>query len=756
MNNPYQIQLLTTDQSREETQRNQEAALENAKEKIQKVTVSEKRFHLTVIVLSLVIMALMIALWASLWPSGSSNAPNGSPETCWSKECVGVLAMIKNYQNASVDPCEDFFEHTCGRYSEHVMDDNSWGYVQYKQLLYQVFAIARKTNKFNSKPNEQLRIFTKSCLDRKEMDEDTFQDLRNDIEERGGFPMIDPNWNEEKFDLSDMLAKYLSINRNRMGFLSVEPYAAIEGNKSVNRLYVSPGPHWVYNWAMGISIYKDSVAFMLRRLLKLENRELNETIYDKEFAELVQLEANFSTLADYRNLALDNDNMSKSRNLTDLVKMIPEIDWIKILKALARHGTSEEDEEKLLERVTVHGAGEYFFGENRELARIATETPKSALANYLVVRQLIDVALYFYDKDQPRQNKFYNHVDQQSFCATQVASFFPMPSMNVFIESSQFKIENLKVIEEMFVKIKAEYEQIFTENEYLELEIREFLIRKLNAIDGKFGLDQYTEGKPLLEKMYETLNFLDTDSPWQVYMKMWRHWSEQLVEHIVHDTPLDPVNLKMFGTHAAYQPYPNHFYINLPYLTYPWMDADFPANTNYGYLGYVIGHEIGHAFDHFHRKLDESGRQQQYWFTETNSSNTEYELREKCLRDQYSAYKEPGYDFFMNGTHCRYEIAGDHMGIRTAFRVFEKVKKEDRFRLPGLEMSEEQLFFYNYAFRQCDVYNPNKLPRNMLARQHPTNRYRVNGVIQNIPEFAEAFNCPKNSPMNPEMKCKLY
>lgn len=98
----------------------------------------------------------MIALWASLWPSGSSNAPNGSPETCWSKECVGVLAMIvsvykpsysttvtpkfqKNYQNASVDPCEDFFEHTCGRYSEHVMDDNSWGYVQYKQLLYQVF-----------------------------------------------------------------------------------------------------------------------------------------------------------------------------------------------------------------------------------------------------------------------------------------------------------------------------------------------------------------------------------------------------------------------------------------------------------------------------------------------------------------------------------------------------------------------------------------------------------------------------------------
>lgn len=94
--------------------------------------------------------------------------------------------------------------------------------------------------------------------------------------------------------------------------------------------------------------------------------------------------------------------------------------------------------------------------------------------------------------------------------------------------------------------------------------------------------------------------------------------------------------------------FPNFPDINLPYLTYPWMDADFPANTNYGYLGYVIGHEIGHAFDHFHRKLDESGRQQQYWFTETNSSNTEYELREKCLRDQYSAYKEPGYDFFVS------------------------------------------------------------------------------------------------------------
>ncbi|CAP25066.2 Protein CBG04334 [Caenorhabditis briggsae] len=713
---------------------------------------------------------------------------NESPE----KMMFRILAL-KNYQNTSVEPCEDFFEHSCGRLHEHMLEDSNWGYSQFRMLMYQVFcefffrffslkifkkkipAIIRKTKKFTSRPKEQLRIFAKKCLDRGAMNKDNLEGLRKDIQMRGGFPMIDSNWDESKFDLSEMLSKYLSINRNRMGFLSVEPFTTVENGTVVNMLYVGPGPQYVYNYAMSIGIYKDSVAFILERLLKLENRTLNRTEYEEEFQKLVDLEERFANvscqffseklknskfqLADYKNLNLDNDNMSKAKNLSDLAKMIPEIDWYKIMRALPRQKMTSEEEKKFFSKIRVHGGGEYFFGEKRELAQIAITTPKTVLANYLVVRQIIDVALYYYDKDQPRQGKFYNHENQQVFCVDQLAFFFPMPSMNVFIETSGYKMENLKIIERIFKEIKLEYTQLFQENQWLEPKIREFFIRKLNAISGKFGFQEYIEGQPLLEKMYQTvsLDFLETDTPYQIYMKMWRHRTEQVVEHIMYNTPLNPVNLRQFALYAAYNSYGNVFNINLAYLTYPWFDADFPSYSNYGYLGYVIGHEIGHAFDHFHRKLDENGIQHKFWLTETNSSNIEYNKREKCLRDQYSSYKEPGYDFFMNGTVTRYEIVGDHLGLRTAYRIFKKAENLDTVKLPGFDdVSPDQMFFYSYALRQCDIYNPTIRPEYLKGRPHPTSRFRVNGVIQNLPEFSEAFNCPKTAAMNLKNKCTLF
>ncbi|CAO4366769.1 unnamed protein product [Caenorhabditis nigoni] len=757
MDNPEQIQLLTTDQSREESERNREALEKSIdSEKIKKVTVSQKRYYLTIIGLILIIVVLVIALLTSLLLSGNAEKSR-KLETCWSKECLGIASMMKNYQNTSVDPCEDFFEHSCGRLHEHMQEDANWGYAQFRMLMYQVFSIIRKTKKFTSRPKEQLRIFAKKCMDRQSMNKDNLEGLRDDIQWRGGFPMIDLNWDESKFDLSEMLSKYLSINRNRMGFLSVEPFTTVENGTVVSMLYLGPGPQYVYNYAMSIGIYKESVAFMLERLLKLENRTLNRTEYEEEFQKLVDLEEKFAELADYKNLNLDNDNMSKAKNLSDLAKMIPEIDWYRIMRALPREKMTSEEEKTFFEKIRVHGGGEYFFGEKRELAEIAKTTPKTVLANYLVVRQIIDVALYYYDKDQPRQGKFYNHENQQVFCADQLAFFFPMPSMNIFIETSGYKMENLKIIERIFKEIKQEYNLLFQESQYLEPKIREFLIRKLKAISGKFGFQEYIEGEPLLEKMYQTLDFLETDTPYQIYMKMWRHRTEQLVEHIMHNTPLNPVNLRQFALYAAYNSYGNVFNINLAYLTYPWLDADFPSYSNYGYLGYVIGHEIGHAFDHFHRKLDENGLQHKYWLTETNSSNIEYNKREKCLRDQYSEYKEPGYDFFMNGTVSRYEIVGDHLGLRTAYRIFKKAEKLDTVKLPGFDdVSPDQMFFYSYALRQCDIYNPTIRPEYLKGRPHPTSRFRVNGVIQNIPEFSKAFNCPKTAAMNLENKCTLF
>ncbi|KAF1766942.1 hypothetical protein GCK72_006900 [Caenorhabditis remanei] len=746
-----QIELV--DQSHEKTSESSE----DQEAKPKKVTVSQKRFKIVVLSLIAIIIALLIGLVLAIALGKSSKAKNSKLETCWTKECMGIASMIKSFQKTSVDPCDDFYSHVCGRYPDHTTDDSGWGHKQLQRLTYQIFSLVRKTKKFSTKPNEQLRIFTKKCMDRAGMDSDSLQYLREDIEKRGGFPLIDPDWNAAKFDLSEMLANYLSINRKRMGFLSVEPFEAVQDGQIVSLLFLGPGPHFVDSIAFNISFYKESVAFILERLLQLENRTLNRIEFSKAYEEIVGLEASFVKLGDYSNIRIDTDDMSKTRNLSELAKMVPEIDWFKIMRALPREATSEEMKEDFIKKIRVHGGGEYFFGEERKLARIATKTPKKTLANYIVIRQIIDVALYYYDKDLPKQGKYYKKGSLQNFCSTLMFNFFPIPSMNIFIEQSEYDMENLKMMERFLNELKEEYEGIFNENQYLEPEIRSFLKKKLKGISARFGYPEYLKSQPLLEKMYETLNFEETDTPYQVYTKLWRHRTEQLVEHIVQNTPLNPVHLKMFSLYASYNSYGNNFEVSFPYMIYPWIDVSFPFYSNYGHLAYVVGHEIGHAFDHFHRRLDERGIEHKYWITDTNSSNIEYEKQEKCLRDQYSNYKEPGYDFFMNGTVSRYEIIGDHMGIRAAFRAFKKAQKRETVKLPGFDdATGEQMFFYNYAFRQCDVSDPNFRPEHLKNRPHPTPRYRVNGVVQNIPEFFEAFQCSKNSKMNLETKCKLF
>ncbi|CAI2347163.1 unnamed protein product [Caenorhabditis sp. 36 PRJEB53466] len=632
--------------------------------------------------------------------------------------------------------------------AEHQSIDGSYTLVRYRMIQNLLFSVMRKTPKFASKPKELLRIFAKKCQSRREMDRDSLKELWNVIERNGGFPMLDSTWNETKFDLSEMLSKYIQLNRQRLGFLSVEPYTIRNGPLVTNRLFISAGPHWEYKERISLKGYRIGVAHVVNRLLKLQNETFNQSKFDVEYDKLVELDQKFTELADFRRDSDEAKNMTIIRPLEDLIRAVPEVDWIRVLRGMPRGGTSEEQTKKMLARTDVHGH-RYFFGSNRELARLATRTPRTVLANYLVVRQLADVALFFHDQDHPHA-RFWGNDNNAQFCADQFLTFFPMISMNVLMEAVEFKRENFEIAAEMVEEVRREYVRTFEHSRYLSEHVKRAAIRKLKAIRVNLGYQEYLEGAKgaALERLYETIVFLETDSPIQIYLKMWRHRTEQLVEHILHDTTLNPVHSKIFQSTAHYNTFHNSLTLVMPYLTYPHLDPQFPAALNFGSLGYAIAHEIGHAFDEKSRKNDENGRAADWW---DRQSNEEYERRERCLLEQYSNYQEPGYDHFMNGTRIRWELVADHLGTQIAYRSFQKAKTSDKFHLPEAQSyTNDQLFFYNQALKNCDVANPNY---NLRHFTHPTSRYRVNGMIQNMPEFAEAFECTLDSPMNPKHKC---
>ena len=76
--------------------------------------------------------------------------------------------------------------------------------------------------------------------------------------------------------------------------------------------------------------------------------------------------------------------------------------------------------------------------------------------------------------------------------------------------------------------------------------------------------------------------------------------------------------------------------------------------------------------------------------------------------------------------------------------------------LPALGYSQRQLFWLSGASVWCSVYRPAALKNQVLTDPHSPAVYRVNGPFSNSPQFAEDWNCPVGSPMNPAKKCSVW
>ncbi|CAG7824372.1 unnamed protein product, partial [Allacma fusca] len=108
------------------------------------------------------------------------------------------------------------------------------------------------------------------------------------------------------------------------------------------------------------------------------------------------------------------------------------------------------------------------------------------------------------------------------------------------------------------------------------------------------------------------------------------------------------------------------------------------------------------------------------------------------------------------------ENIADNGGLRQAFLSYrnwvrENNNNQEEARLPGLEhLSPDQLFFLGYANLWCQNVRPEALQMQLLTDEHSPSEFRTVGPSMNFDAFAQTWNCPKGSPMNPEKKCVLW
>ena len=184
--------------------------------------------------------------------------------------------------------------------------------------------------------------------------------------------------------------------------------------------------------------------------------------------------------------------------------------------------------------------------------------------------------------------------------------------------------------------------------------------------------------------------------------------------------------------------------INFPagVLQPPLYDPKMDDAPNFGNTGGTIGHELTHGFDDEGRQYDAQGNLKDWWTKEDAANFAE---RAKCVSDQYGAYIAVD-DIRINSALTLGEDLADLGGEILAYAAWKDAVK-DRTLEDRDGLTPDQRFFVGFAQWDCDNTRPEQLREWALTNPHSPAKYRINGVVVNMPEFAKAFSCKTGAPM---------
>ena len=204
---------------------------------------------------------------------------------------------------------------------------------------------------------------------------------------------------------------------------------------------------------------------------------------------------------------------------------------------------------------------------------------------------------------------------------------------------------------------------------------------------------------------------------------------------------------------AGYDPQLNDIDFPAGVLQPPLYDGKLDAAPNYGDTGGTIGHELTHAFDDEGSQFDAHGDLRNWW---TPQDRKRFEARTQCVQDQYSSYVAVD-DMHLDGKLTLGENVADLGGELLAYMAWKAATKDTKLQtIDGL--TPDQRFFIGFAQWACSNERPEDERVRATTDPHSPAKYRVNGVVVNMAEFARAFSCKAGQPMvnPPEKVCKVW
>jgi putative endopeptidase len=388
----------------------------------------------------------------------------------------------------------------------------------------------------------------------------------------------------------------------------------------------------------------------------------------------------------------------------------------------------------------------------KDLAKLFDHTPVPTLKAFLTFHYLNDNAPYlpqrfdrarfaFYGqtmRGQPQQRERWKRgVDAvdgaigESVGRLYVAEYFPP--------------ESKAKMQQLVGDLRAALSQRIDALDWMTPETKTRAHEKLASFTPKIGYpDKWKDYSTLVVRADDPVGNARRASQW---------WWDYQVARI--DKPVDRGEWGMTPQeiNAYYNPLNNEIVFPAAILQPPFFDPNADAAVNYGAIGAVIGHEMGHGFDDQGRKFGPDGSMNDWW---TAKDAQVFELRKDKLIKEFSGFEAlPGLK--VSGANTIGENIGDLGGLNMAHEAYlVSLKGKPAPVIDGL--SGDQRFFLAYAQVWREKYRDGSLRELVMSDVHSPSRFRVNGPLPNIDVWYEAFGVKPGDKMYiaPEERVRIW
>ena len=680
---------------------------------------------------------LVVALLASA--ATAQTAPPSSGSTAPESHLLHLKGLDPNLMDKSVDPCVDFYQHSCGGWLKQnpvPPDQSSYGRdtelaERNRQILRDILEKASVNTPKRSAVDQKIGDFYSSCMDETAIEKKGLAPLKPELE---GIAAI-----KSKGELAPAIAGLHLKNVD-----ALFSYGSDQDFKNANDeiaeadqggLGLPERDYYIRTGAKDEEIRKQYVEHVTN-VFKLLGESQTQAAADS--ATVMRIETALAkaslNVVDRR----EPSNLYHKMPVKDLETMDPEFNWAVYMRDV---GTPPVDSLNV-------AVPQFFKGLDAVLKQESLPDIKTYLRwqtvhafSPVLPSAFVNENFNFYGKTlqgakelQPRWKRCVRYTDRN--LGEALGQAYVDRTFGV-----EGKTRTLTMVHDIENAMQKDIEQL----DWMTPQTKQRALEKLHAVVNKIGYpDKWRDYSKYEVIRGDALGNFARGAVFESHRQL--------------DKIGKPVDRGEWGmtpptVNAYYNPQMNDINFPAGILQPPFYDSTMDDAVNYGDAGGVIGHELTHGFDDEGRQFDAKGNLEDWW---TPQDAKQFEQRVACVVDEYNGFIATD-DVHVNGKLTLGENVADLGGLKLAWMAYLAHETGlDQNPKPIDEFTPEQRFFISYGQGWCENYTPEILRLIAQTNPHSPVQYRVNGVVVNLPEFRKAFSCKVGTPMAPEKTCTVW